>query len=44
MGKKMIYFSTYFIFNGKKENECTEKDASNPINWYANEVKWRKKL
>ena len=37
-GKKLIYISTDFVFDGEKaEGESyTEEDAPNPINWYAN--------
>jgi dTDP-4-dehydrorhamnose reductase len=33
-GKKLIYISTEFVFDGKKEF-YTEKDTPNPVNWYA---------
>lgn len=35
--KKLIYFSTDFVFDGKKpEGEAyTEEDTPNPVNWYA---------
>lgn len=33
-GKKLIYISTDFIFDGEKEY-YTESDEPNPINWYA---------
>lgn len=36
-GKKMVYFSTDFVFNGeKKEGEgYTEEDKPDPLSWYA---------
>lgn len=33
-GKKLIYFSTDFVFDGKKEGVYTEKDEPNPTGWY----------
>ncbi len=33
-GKKLIYISTEFIFDGEKEF-YTEEDTPNPVNWYA---------
>lgn len=33
-GKRLIYISTDFVFDGKKEDEYTEDDQPNPINWY----------
>lgn len=33
-GKKLIYVSTDFVFDGEKES-YTEEDLPNPINWYA---------
>ena len=33
--KKIIYFSTDFVFNGEKEEAYTEEDKPDPINWYA---------
>lgn len=33
-GKKIIYISTEFIFDGKKDF-YTEEDTPNPVNWYA---------
>lgn len=33
-GKKIIYISTDFIFDGGKEEPYTEDDNQNPINWY----------
>ena len=33
-GKRLIYVSTDFVFDGKK-NFYTEDDEPNPINWYA---------
>ncbi|OGH18037.1 MAG: hypothetical protein A3F31_03820 [Candidatus Levybacteria bacterium RIFCSPHIGHO2_12_FULL_38_12] len=34
-GKKIIYVSTDFVFDGEKEEELyTEEDIQNPINWY----------
>ncbi|MBP9719440.1 MAG: NAD(P)-dependent oxidoreductase, partial [Candidatus Levybacteria bacterium] len=33
-GKKLIYVSTDFVFDGEKEF-YTEEDKPNPINWYA---------
>lgn len=32
-GKKLIFISTDFVFDGKKKN-YTEVDTPNPINWY----------
>lgn len=36
-GKKVIYISTDFVFDGKKpeEEEYLETDQPNPLNWYA---------
>jgi dTDP-4-dehydrorhamnose reductase len=36
-GKKLIYISTDFVFNGENtpENGYTEEDVPDPINWYA---------
>ncbi len=36
-GKKMLYISTDFVFDGKKEppSNYTEEDTPEPINWYA---------
>lgn len=35
-GKKIIYVSTDFVFDGKKEGGgYTEEDNPNPVNWYA---------
>ncbi|MCL5114142.1 MAG: SDR family oxidoreductase [Patescibacteria group bacterium] len=34
-GKKIIYFSTDFVFNGEKEEAYAEEDIPDPINWYA---------
>ena len=34
-GKKIIYFSTDFVFNGEKEEPYSELDEPDPINWYA---------
>lgn len=36
-GKKLVYFSTDFVFDGEKEPpyEYTEHDTPNPLNWYA---------
>ncbi len=35
--KKLLYISTDFVFDGKKElpNNYTEEDKPNPMNWYA---------
>ena len=33
-GKKIIFISTDFVFNGQKKS-YTEDDETNPINWYA---------
>lgn len=35
--KKMVYFSTDFVFDGKKTPpyEYTEEDTPDPVNWYA---------
>lgn len=33
-GKKLIFISTEFVFDGKKEF-YTEEDIPNPVNWYA---------
>lgn len=37
-GKRLIYISTDFVFDGKKRSESgyIESDKPNPINWYAN--------
>jgi dTDP-4-dehydrorhamnose reductase len=37
LGKKIIYISTDFVFDGEKEKGefYTEKDSPNPINWYS---------
>lgn len=37
LGKKIIYVSTDFVFDGKKEkgNSYSEEDIPNPINWYS---------
>lgn len=35
-GKKIIYISTDFVFDGEKEEPYAEEDLPNPINWYAN--------
>lgn len=32
--KKLIYISTDFVFDGKKDNGYTEEDSPNPQNWY----------
>lgn len=32
--KKIIYISTDFIFDGKKEGGYEENDLPNPVNWY----------
>lgn len=36
-GKKLLYISTDFVFDGEKQLEdgYTEEDIPNPINWYA---------
>jgi dTDP-4-dehydrorhamnose reductase len=36
-GKKLLYISTDFVFDGKKEPpySYTEEDTPNPLNWYA---------
>lgn len=36
-GKKIIYISTDFVFNGEKPKgeEYTEEDQGDPVNWYA---------
>jgi len=34
-GKKIVYFSTDLVFDGKKEEPYTEEDKPDPINWYA---------
>jgi len=34
-GKRIIYFSTDFVFDGNKKDGYTEEDVPNPINWYA---------
>ncbi len=33
-GKKLIYVSTDFVFDGKKEKPYSEEDTPDPINWY----------
>ena len=33
-GKKLIYVSTDFVFDGKKEKPYNEDDLPGPINWY----------
>lgn len=33
-GRKLIYISTDFVFDGKKEDPYEESDPSNPVNWY----------
>ncbi len=33
-GKKIIYISTDFIFDGEKEGGYEENDLPNPVNWY----------
>jgi dTDP-4-dehydrorhamnose reductase len=40
--KKMLYISTDFVFDGKKDlpYKYTEEDAPNPLNWYA-ETKYK---
>ncbi len=37
LGKKIIYISTDFVFDGKKEkgDSYSEEDIPNPINWYS---------
>lgn len=37
LGKKIIYISTDFVFDGQKEkgDSYTEEDIPNPINWYS---------
>lgn len=32
--KKLIYISTDFVFDGKKDSGYTEEDSPNPQNWY----------
>lgn len=34
-GKKLIYISTDFVFDGEKNAPYTEEDVPHPINWYA---------
>lgn len=34
-GKRLIYISTDFVFDGKKGEPYTEEDIPNPLNWYA---------
>lgn len=34
-GKKIIYISTDFVFDGKKTDPYVEEDSPNPLNWYA---------
>lgn len=34
-GKKLIYISTDFVFDGEKQGIYNENDTPNPINWYA---------
>lgn len=33
-GKRLIYISTDFVFDGEKDSEYTEEDVPNPNNWY----------
>lgn len=33
-GKKLLYISTDFVFDGKKEGMYSEEDEPNPIDWY----------
>ncbi len=37
LGKKIVYISTDFVFDGEKEKGdfYTERDTPNPINWYS---------
>lgn len=39
-GIKMIYVSTDFVFDGEKDGEYTEEDATSPINWYGQTKYW----
>lgn len=34
-GKKVVYISTDFVFDGTKKESYTEDDEPDPINWYA---------
>lgn len=36
----MIYISTDFVFDGEKDGEYTEEDASSSINWYGQTKLW----
>lgn len=38
-GKKIVYISTDFVFDGTKQTPYTEEDIPNPINWYS-QTKW----
>lgn len=33
-GKRLIFISTDFVFDGKKSSPYTEEDVASPINWY----------
>ncbi|OGK55355.1 hypothetical protein A3B56_00990 [Candidatus Roizmanbacteria bacterium RIFCSPLOWO2_01_FULL_45_11] len=33
-GKRLLYISTDFVFDGKKETPYTEEDKPNPVNYY----------
>jgi dTDP-4-dehydrorhamnose reductase len=33
-GKKLLYISTDFVFDGKKDGMYSEEDMPNPIDWY----------
>lgn len=39
-GKYLIYFSTDFVFDGKKKEPYTEEDKPNPIEWYGKTKFW----
>lgn len=40
----MIYISTDFVFDGENNNEYTEEDSPNPINWYGTTKLWGEKV
>lgn len=40
----IIYISTDFVFDGKKNGEYTEEDRPNPINWYGQTKLWGEKV
>lgn len=42
-GKKIIYISTDFVFDGTKGDPYSEDDTPHPLNWYAH-TKWQGEL